>query len=92
MPYKSPKEILENELSRVQDLMKAISILQPRERFIVTKCFGLDGEEPMTLEKIGGTLGVSKERIRQVREVSLSKLVFILSKKKVCLSVRSKKL
>ena len=36
--------------------------------------FGLKGQERLTLEKIGLTLGVTRERVRQIRNQALSKL------------------
>jgi RNA polymerase primary sigma factor len=50
--------------------------LTPRERRILTLYYGLDEEsgEPMTLERIGGLLGVTRERVRQIRERAFEKL------------------
>ena len=36
--------------------------------------FGLDGPEPMTLEEIGSLLGITRERVRQIKEKALSRL------------------
>ena len=36
--------------------------------------FGLDGEDPMTLEDIGTLLGITRERVRQIKEKALLKL------------------
>jgi RNA polymerase primary sigma factor len=36
--------------------------------------FGFDGNEPMTLEEIGTVLGVTRERVRQIKERGLSRL------------------
>ncbi len=49
--------------------------LTPRERKILHLYYGLDeGAEAMTLEKIGALLGVTRERIRQIRERAFEKL------------------
>jgi RNA polymerase primary sigma factor len=49
--------------------------LTPRERKILYLYYGLeDGSEGMTLEKIGALLGVTRERIRQIRERAFEKL------------------
>jgi RNA polymerase primary sigma factor len=49
--------------------------LTPRERRILTLYYGLDhGAEPMTLERIGELLGVTRERVRQIRERAFEKL------------------
>ncbi|MGV8074605.1 MAG: RNA polymerase sigma factor RpoD/SigA [Syntrophobacteraceae bacterium] len=48
--------------------------LQPREEKILRLRFGLDGHSAETLEKIGKTFNVSKERIRQIEKKALRKL------------------
>ncbi len=49
--------------------------LTPRERKILALYYGLEeGSEAMTLEKIGALLGVTRERIRQIRERAFEKL------------------
>jgi len=49
--------------------------LTPRERKILSLYYGLDeGSEAMTLEKIGELMGVTRERIRQIRERAFEKL------------------
>ena len=45
-----------------------------RESEIVKLYFGLDGSEPMTLEQIGHRMGVTRERIRQLKERAFSRL------------------
>ncbi len=49
--------------------------LTPRERRILSLYYGLDeGSEALTLEGIGGLLGVTRERVRQIRERAFEKL------------------
>ncbi len=49
--------------------------LTPREKKILYLYYGLEeGSEGMTLEKIGGLMGVTRERIRQIRERAFEKL------------------
>ncbi len=49
--------------------------LTPRERRILTLYYGLDDStEPLTLEHIGHLLGVTRERVRQIRERAFEKL------------------
>ena len=55
-------------------LDRVLARLGARERFILGRYFGLDGELPLTLEDIGTRLGVTRERIRQLKERALSKL------------------
>jgi RNA polymerase primary sigma factor len=60
-------EVLKNEINTT------MSILSERERKIIEMYFGMDGS-PMTLEQIGSEYGLTKERIRQIKEKSLRKL------------------
>lgn len=51
-----------------------ISSLDPREAEIIMKRYGFDGESPKTLEELGESMGVSRERIRQLENRALEKL------------------
>jgi RNA polymerase primary sigma factor len=51
-----------------------LSTLTPRERRVVELRFGLDGDKLYTLSEIGAELGVTRERIRQIRERAFEKL------------------
>lgn len=62
---------LEDELSL---LHSALNVLSDRERHIVSETFGLNGEDPKSLEAVGAELGVSRERVRQIKETSLEKM------------------
>ena len=48
--------------------------LDDREHYIITSYYGLNGEEPMTLERIGVALDLTRERVRQLKERALGKL------------------
>ena len=48
--------------------------LNDRERDIVSYYFGLNGKKEMTLEEIGNIFGLTKERIRQIKEGAFKKL------------------
>ena len=61
--------------SNVELLHQLISLLHPREIEIVKRRFGLaDGSGGETLEEIGDSYGVTRERIRQIENVALRKL------------------
>ncbi|HEX7050286.1 MAG TPA: RNA polymerase sigma factor RpoD/SigA [Longimicrobiales bacterium] len=53
---------------------EALSTLKEREAKILRLYFGLDGQEPMTLEEIGTLLGITRERVRQIKERALARL------------------
>lgn len=55
-------------------LSSCLGQLDEREGEIVRAYFGLGGSEPMTLEEIGDCLGVTRERVRQLRNRALTKL------------------
>ena len=48
--------------------------LDGREQKILKYRFGIDNNEPQTLEQIGNLLGFSKERIRQLETIAIQKL------------------
>jgi len=48
--------------------------LKDREAKILRLYFGLDNQEAMTLEEIGGLLGITRERVRQIKEKALARL------------------
>jgi RNA polymerase primary sigma factor len=66
------------ETLRDKDLFEEIEgmleVLDHRERIIINMRFGLDGQDPKTLEEIGEDLGVTRERIRQLQNNALARL------------------
>lgn len=53
---------------------KVLLSLSTREMAIVQLRYGLNGKKPMTLEETGKTLGLTRERVRQIQEAALKKL------------------
>jgi RNA polymerase primary sigma factor len=53
---------------------EALGTLKEREAKILRLYFGLDSQEPMTLEEIGSILGITRERVRQIKEKALLRL------------------
>jgi RNA polymerase primary sigma factor len=79
------------ELLRDKDLYKEVEILleglDDRERKIISQRFGFNGGKRKTLREIGKKLGVSRERIRQLENVALTKLRRAFSQKEGAIGV-----
>ena len=58
---------------RVNEMKRAMKNLSEREVKIINNYFGIDGE-PMTLEIIGEEVGLTKERVRQIKESAIRKV------------------
>lgn len=56
------------------EIEAALSGLDPREREVIEMYYGLDGSSEMTLEDIGKRFGLTRERIRQIKQKALAKL------------------
>ena len=69
----SPSELLEN-INRYEMISENLDCLTENEQRILTLRFGLDDKEPQTLDTIGQSFGVTRERIRQIEAKSLEKL------------------
>ena len=62
------------ELLQREQLDCLLNTLTHRERTVLELRFGLRGDEPRTLEEVGQTFGVTRERIRQIEVKTLNKL------------------
>lgn len=62
------------ELAQGEAIKFLMDYLNQRERNIITKYYGLDGNKPKTLEEIGTEYGLTKERIRQIKNTSFKKM------------------
>jgi RNA polymerase primary sigma factor len=62
------------EQARGRELAGALDQLNPRMRRVLSLRFGLDGEPPQTLEEVGGQLGITRERVRQLETRALREL------------------
>ena len=56
------------------EIEHALATLPPRDAKVLRLYFGLDGGREHTLEEIGGMLGVTRERVRQLRDRALKRL------------------
>jgi RNA polymerase primary sigma factor len=68
-----PDEACEVSL-RKETLSRILGSLSPRERRVLEMRYGLDGQMPKTLDEVGRTFNVTRERIRQIENQSLKKL------------------
>jgi RNA polymerase primary sigma factor len=57
-----------------EEIDHALGTLPPRDAKVLRLYFGLDGGREHTLEEIGGMLGVTRERVRQLRDRALRRL------------------
>jgi RNA polymerase primary sigma factor len=69
----NPFETLRDK-DTLEEIDEVLEVLEYRERIIINLRFGLDGQEPKTLEEIGKNIGVTRERIRQLQNLALAKL------------------
>jgi RNA polymerase primary sigma factor len=60
---------------RKDALHKILGTLPSRQRQVLELRYGLDGRHPQTLEEVGKTFNVTRERVRQIENQSLQKLV-----------------
>jgi len=68
-PFEEASEHMQRE-----GVQRALDALPERERQVIQLRYGLSGTEPLTLEEVGETFGVTRERIRQIENNTLKKL------------------
>jgi RNA polymerase primary sigma factor len=69
----APEEETAERLRSVE-LAQALAQLKPRLQRVLVLRFGLDGEQPRTLEEVGNVLGITRERVRQLETRALREL------------------
>lgn len=69
----SPLEAISTARLRSQ-VRRILPTLTPREQQVLRMRFGLDSSEEVTLQQIGRTFDLSRERVRQIEARALSKL------------------
>ena len=62
------------DASRREHLVRALGTLDEREQIVLVLRYGLDAEPPRTLSDVGSTLGITRERVRQIETRALGKL------------------
>jgi RNA polymerase primary sigma factor len=65
-------ELKTEEIKKV--ISSLIDCLNDREQYVISEYFGLNAEEGKTLEEIGNSINLTKERVRQIKEKALKKL------------------
>ncbi len=66
------EEVYEEALKRT--IEQTLSTLSEREAWVLRMYFGLGDDEPRTLEQIGEVCGITRERVRQIKERALLRL------------------
>ena len=64
---------LEKEYASIM-VKDGLRYLPDREKFVIENAFGLNGNEPKTLEEIGKEMNISRERVRQLKEQALLRM------------------
>lgn len=67
-------ERLSDEISRRNCIDMWLAQLPASERSVVEMRFGLNGEDPMTLDRIGKKFGITRERVRQIENQAIKRL------------------
>ena len=68
----SMEELKADEIKKV--IYGLIDCLTEREQYVISEYFGLNTKEALTLEEISKNMGLTKERVRQIKEKALKKL------------------
>jgi RNA polymerase primary sigma factor len=71
----SPDRNLINE-SLAYEIERALCTLSPREAKVLKLYFGINMKHPFTLEEIGEELGLTRERVRQIKEKAIKRIQF----------------
>lgn len=69
----NPDRLLLHESLRTE-IERALETLTPREADVIRLYFGLADQHPMTLEEIGETFDLTRERVRQIKEKAIRRL------------------
>jgi len=75
----TPFELLKAKTMR-QGIRQQLQHLSPREAKILTLRYGLNGQEPQTLDVVGRKFKITRERVRQIQEIALTKLRRLVEK------------
>lgn len=70
---KTPDSVLIST-SLQQEIMRSLSVLTQREADVIVHYYGLSGQAPLMLEEIGIKFGITRERVRQIKEKAIRRL------------------
>jgi RNA polymerase primary sigma factor len=77
-PYEAAETML-----RKETLRRILETLSLRERRVLEMRYGLDGQHPRTLDEVGRTFNVTRERVRQIENQCLKKLQALAESQKL---------
>jgi RNA polymerase nonessential primary-like sigma factor len=66
------RQVAQRELQSLMD--QWLDDLPPKQRLVIERRYGLNGQEPSTLEDLARELGLTRERVRQIQQEALSRL------------------
>lgn len=66
------EQVMKNRVRK--DIEDAMSLLKDKESIVLTLYYGLGDRERMTLQEVGSILGVTRERVRQIKDEAINKL------------------
>jgi RNA polymerase primary sigma factor len=70
---KTPDDVLLNT-DNLRHVMEMLKEMDTREATVLRMRFGLDEQDPKTLKEIGESMGLTRERVRQIETEALAKL------------------
>jgi RNA polymerase primary sigma factor len=69
-----PTDYLVDEVDNKRIILNSLSCLRKKDKNVMILLFGLDGNEPRTLQEVSNLLDISRETVRQIKKKSLIKL------------------